>query len=172
MAASSRRVPPGRDWDRTRTVSCRQSSRVDAEKIAQILRMDMIPECYIPSAHVRGIRNMVRQHVRLTQARTRVANRVHNLLDAHGEAIHAAHVYSQKALLYLDALRRGNEQDEFVLRQCTRRLRHYTSEIMTSQSVSCRVLIRSNSNSANRVKCHFPPNLHIDRKGIRHQCSN
>ena len=45
------------------------------------------------------------------------------------QAIHAAHVYSQKALLYLDALRLGDDQDEFVLRQCTRRLRHYTNEI-------------------------------------------
>ena len=109
--------------------TAKKTDKVDAEKIAQILRMGMIPECYIPSAHVRGIRNMVRQHVRLTQARTKVANQVHNLLDAHGEAMHTAHTYSQKALFYLDALRLGSEQDEFVLRQCTRRLRHYTSEI-------------------------------------------
>ena len=109
--------------------TAKKTDKVDAEKIAQILRMGMIPECYIPSAHVRGIRNMVRQHVRLTQARTKVVNQVHNLLDAHGESVYAVHVYSQKALLYLDALRLGSEQDEFVLRQCTRRLRHYTSEI-------------------------------------------
>ena len=107
----------------------KKTDKVDAEKIAKVLRMDMIPECHVPPAHVRGIRNMVRQHVRLTQARTRVVNQIHSLLDAHGEAVHAANVYSQKALSYLDALRLGNDQDEFVLRQCTRRLRHYTGEI-------------------------------------------
>ena len=109
--------------------TAKKTDKVDAEKIAKMLRMDMIPECYIPSAHVRGIRNMVRQHVRLTQARAKVVNQIHSLLDAHGEAIHTVHVYSQKALSYLDALRLGNDQDEFVLRQCTRRLRHYTNEI-------------------------------------------
>ena len=110
--------------------TAKKTDKVDAEKIAKILRMDMIPECHIPPARVRGIRNMVRQHVRLTQARTKVVNQIHNLLDAHGEAVRAANVYSQKALSYLDALRLGNDQDEFVLRQCTRRLRHYTSEIV------------------------------------------
>ena len=49
----------------------KKTDKVDAEKIAKVLRMDMIPECHVPPAHVRGIRNMVRQHVRLTQARTK-----------------------------------------------------------------------------------------------------
>jgi len=107
----------------------KKTDRIDAEKIAQILRMGSIPECYVPPAHTRGVRNMVRQHVRLAQARTRVVNQVHNLLDAHGRAVPAANTYSLKALSYLDALSLGNAQDDFVLRQCTRRIRHYTSEI-------------------------------------------
>ncbi|MCG8530871.1 MAG: IS110 family transposase [Desulfovibrionales bacterium] len=107
----------------------KKTDKVDAEKIARILRMDSIPECYVPSAHTRGVRNMVRQHVRLAQARTRVINQVHNLLDAHGKAVHAANMYSHKALSYLDLLGLGDAQDDFVLRQCVRRIRHYTSEI-------------------------------------------
>lgn len=107
----------------------KKTDKVDAEKIAQVLRMGMIPECYIQSMRVRDIRNMVWQHVRLMQARIRVVKQIHSLLDAHGEAIHVTNVYSQKALFYLDALCLDNDQDEFVLRQCTRRLRYYTSEI-------------------------------------------
>lgn len=38
-------------------------------------------------------------------------------------------MYSHKALSYLDALSLGDAQDDFVLRQCVRRIRHYTSEI-------------------------------------------
>ena len=107
----------------------KKTDKVDAEKIAQVLRMGSIPECYVPSAHTRGIRNMVRQHVRLVQARTRVVNQVHNLLDAHGRAVHAATAYSQRALSYLDSLSLGDAQDDFVLGQCARRIRHYTAEI-------------------------------------------
>lgn len=106
-----------------------KTDEVDAEKIARVLRMDMIPECYIPNAHIRSIRNMVRQHIRLTQARTKVVNQVHSLLDAHAKPMNAVHVYSQKALAYLDTIRLANDQDDFILRQCTRRLHHYTSEI-------------------------------------------
>ena len=68
---------------------------------------------------------MVRQHVRMAQARTMVVNQVHNLLDAHGKAVHAANMYSLKVLSYLDALSLGDAQDGLVLRQCTRRIRHY-----------------------------------------------
>ncbi|MDE0266258.1 MAG: IS110 family transposase [Thaumarchaeota archaeon] len=107
----------------------KKTDKVDAEKIAQVLRMGSIPECYVPSAHTRGIRNMVRQHVRLVQARARVVNQVHNLLDAHGRAVHATNMYSQKALSCLDSLSLGDAQDDFVLRQCARRIRHYTGEI-------------------------------------------
>ncbi len=107
----------------------KKTDKIDAEKIAQILRMGSIPECYVPPARTRGVRNMVRQHVRLVQARTRVVNRVHSLLDAHGKTVHAANMYSHKALSYPDSLSLGDAQDDFVLRQCVRRMRHYTSEI-------------------------------------------
>ncbi len=108
----------------------KKTDKIDAEKIAQILRMNSIPECYIPSKHVRAVRNMVRQHVRLVQARTRVINRVHNLLDAHGKAAHAANMYSHKALLCLETISLGDAQDNFVLKQCVRQIRHYTSELV------------------------------------------
>ena len=43
----------------------KKTDKVDAQKIANVLRVGMIPECYVPSKKVRGIRNMVRHHVRL-----------------------------------------------------------------------------------------------------------
>ena len=108
----------------------KKTDKIDAEKIAQILRMNSIPECYIPSKHIRAIRNLVRQHVRLVQARTKVINQIHNLLDAHGKAAHAANMYSHKALFYLDTLNLGDAQDNFVLKQCVRQIKHYTSELV------------------------------------------
>ncbi|MCE2498056.1 MAG: hypothetical protein J4F28_03525, partial [Nitrosopumilaceae archaeon] len=58
-----------------------------------------------------------------------MTNQVHSLLDAHGKAVQAANVHSQKSLFYLDSLCLGSAQDGSVLRQCVRRIRRYTSEI-------------------------------------------
>ncbi len=43
---------------------------------------------------------------------------------------------------------------------------------LTSQSISCRVRIESNSNSTSRVKCQIIPNPYVDRHGFRRQSSN
>ena len=76
----------------------KKTDKVDAEKIAQILRMDMIPECYVPSLHIRGIRTMIRQRIKVVQDRTRVINRVHSLLDKYDVTVDAANMYAKKEL--------------------------------------------------------------------------
>lgn len=93
----------------------KKTDRADAEKMAQIPKVGLMPECYVPTA--RGVSNMVRQYVRQAQAGARVVNRVCNLLDAHGRAVHAANIYSHKALLQMDALNLSDAQDDFVLKQ-------------------------------------------------------
>ena len=107
----------------------KKTDRVDAEKMARILGMGPIPECYVPSSHTRGIRNMARRHVRLARAGTKVTNRVHGLLGAHGKAVQAANAYSQKSPFCSDPLCLGDARDDFVPGQCVRRIRHCTSEI-------------------------------------------
>ena len=41
------------------SVTGKKTDKVDAEKMAQLLRMDVIPKCHVPSAHVRMIRDKV-----------------------------------------------------------------------------------------------------------------
>ena len=127
----------------------KKTDRIDAEKIAQVLRMDMMPECHMPSMHIRGIRNMVRRHVRPVQARTGAVNQVHNLLDAHGKAVHASNAYSDKAPPCLGAPSLGDAQDGFVLQRCVRRIRHYTGEITE--------IDRQSETEASQSECAKPP---------------
>ncbi len=51
----------------------KKTDKIDAQKIASVLRMDSIPECYVPSADTRGVRAMVRQRIRTVV--TRINNR-------------------------------------------------------------------------------------------------
>ena len=107
----------------------KKTDRVDAEKIAQILRMDMIPECHVPPADVRGVRTMVRQRARIVQDRSRVINRLHNLLDRYDTTVDASNMYAIKAMEQLESLDLGSVHDEIVLLQRVRQIRHMTEEI-------------------------------------------
>ena len=74
----------------------KKTDKIDAEKIANIVRMDFIPECYVPGKKIRGLRALVRQRNSLVQDRTRYINRVHSLLDRHDLEINASSMHSKK----------------------------------------------------------------------------
>lgn len=57
-----------------------KNDRLDASILADLLRADLIPACYVPSPEIRALREMTRHHIVLTQAKTRVKNRLHGLL--------------------------------------------------------------------------------------------
>ena len=106
----------------------KKTDKIDAEKIAQILRMDMIPECYVPPSDIRGIRAMIRQRIRMVQDRTRVI-KVHSMLDRHDVTVDAVNMYAKKELRRLESARLKSSHDSMVLGQCVRQIRHLTEEI-------------------------------------------
>lgn len=57
-----------------------KNDRLDATILADLLRADLIPQSYIPNDEIRTLREMTRQHIRLTQIRTRIKNQSHSLL--------------------------------------------------------------------------------------------
>lgn len=57
-----------------------KNDRLDASMLARLLRGDLIPESYIPPEEIRFLRELTRQHIRLTQIRTRIKNQGHALL--------------------------------------------------------------------------------------------
>jgi len=57
-----------------------KNDRLDASILADLLRADLVPQSYIPDESIRALREMTRQHIRLTQIRTRIKNQCHALL--------------------------------------------------------------------------------------------
>lgn len=57
-----------------------KNDRLDAEILTRLLRAGLIPQSYIPSEKIRALRELTRQHIRLTQIRTRIKNQGHSLL--------------------------------------------------------------------------------------------
>lgn len=51
-----------------------KTDKIDAKTLAQLERVNLIPEAYIPNRTVRDQRDLVRHHVALVQQRTRLVN--------------------------------------------------------------------------------------------------
>jgi len=64
--------------------SDKKTDRVDAKELARLLRLDAIPESYVPSEEIRKYRALVRGRSSLVEDRTEMANKVHSLLTEQG----------------------------------------------------------------------------------------
>jgi len=64
--------------------SDKKTDRVDAKQLARLVRLDSVPESYVPTEQIRECRALVRGRETLVQSRTEYANKVHALLSDHG----------------------------------------------------------------------------------------
>jgi transposase len=61
-----------------------KTDRIDARKLAQMVRLNAVPESYVPSEHIREARALVRGRQTLVENRTEYVNKVHELLSDQG----------------------------------------------------------------------------------------
>ena len=80
-----------------------KSDKVDARILADLLRMDMIPECYIPDNSIRDIRDIVRRRYYLVCLRTMLKNKIYAELDKRW--IDYSNIFTIKGKMYLRSLR-------------------------------------------------------------------
>jgi transposase len=62
----------------------KKTDRVDAKELARMVRLNSVPESYVPSDEIREARALVRGRQKLVENRTEYANKVHGLLSDHG----------------------------------------------------------------------------------------
>jgi len=60
-----------------------KTDKIDSETLAHLLRADLIPQAYAPSADVRARKRVLRQRMFLVRVRTMVKNRIKALLAQH-----------------------------------------------------------------------------------------
>jgi transposase len=92
-----------------------KTDKVDARVLAQLLRADMLPLCFVPSRMQRDRRQFIRHRVHLVKMGTEVKNRIHALLDKHGLRCPYPTLFSKKGVEWLRSLRLGFT-DDAVLR--------------------------------------------------------
>jgi transposase len=92
-----------------------KTDKVNARVLAQLLRADMLPLCFVPTRRQRDRRQFIRHRISLVRMRTEVKNRIHALLDRHGLRCPYPTLFSKKGVRWLRSLRLGFT-DDAVLR--------------------------------------------------------
>jgi transposase len=88
-----------------------KTDRVDARALAQLLRSDMLPLCWVPSGEQRDKRGFIRHRMGLVKTRTEVKNRIHALLEKHGLRCPCSTLFSKKGVKWLRGLDLGFMDD-------------------------------------------------------------
>lgn len=61
-----------------------KTDSVDAETLAQLLRVGLLPEAHQVSAEMRGARDLLRTRIRMVERRTAIKNSIARILEKHG----------------------------------------------------------------------------------------
>ena len=69
---------------------------IDACKIADLARINMLPRCYVASADIRDNRQLLRHMISLVQDRTQVINLACSLLDKYDVGIDGSGIHTKK----------------------------------------------------------------------------
>jgi len=83
--------------------SKRKNDRVDAQKLAKLLLLDMVPPVHVPSIDVRAWRSLILLRQRLLQQVVRAKNQIRGVLREH-DIVGAKWLWSKKQLAWLETL--------------------------------------------------------------------
>lgn len=99
-----------------------KSDKVDSSTLADLLRADLIPRCYVPPSEVRAARNMVRMHMNLVKDRTRIKNRIHSVLHKYEVSeFEGSDKFGRSGMDWLKRLKLS-EDDQLILNTHIRQL--------------------------------------------------
>jgi len=80
----------------------KKTDRNDAEILADLLRTNMLPACYIPPKEVREIRDIVRHRRALVETNTVIRNKIRAILTRDGICFPYDDILAKKSLKWLD----------------------------------------------------------------------
>jgi transposase len=81
-----------------------KTDKVDAEVLAQLLRTNFLPECYLAPRELREARDLLRYRITLVHIRSGVKNRVHALLTRLGKYHSYSDLFGKQGRSFLSSL--------------------------------------------------------------------
>ena len=78
-----------------------KTDKLDAAKLANLLRGGYITECYVPDRRIMDLRELVRHRAALVRMRTKLKNKIHSIVLMKGIKISSKHCSFTQVLLVL-----------------------------------------------------------------------
>jgi transposase len=83
----------------------KKTDKVDARKLALLLKAGLISESYVPPGYLREMRALVRHRLSLVRLRTMQKNKVHAILDKYGYRCERSDLYGKAGRAWLGRLK-------------------------------------------------------------------
>lgn len=106
-----------------------KTDKIDARTLAHLLRADLVAQCHVPAWKTRDQKQILRHRESLVQDRTKIANRLHNLLDKYDVQIIGIHITGVKNLQWLTEQKLPRTGDDYILHQCIKQIRQLNEDI-------------------------------------------
>lgn len=82
--------------------SDKKTDKTDAEKLADLMRLGVLPVCYVPDERTRELRDVIRQRKALVEVNTSLKNKVRAILARQGLRLPFQDVLGVKAVKWLE----------------------------------------------------------------------
>jgi transposase len=111
-----------------------KTDKLDAVKLADLLRGGYIAQCYIPTRNTMDLRELVRHRAALVRMRTKLKNKIHSIMFMNGTSVSyiGTHTFTKG---YIDKLK---ELNDYRINGCLRIIESLNDEIKT---VSKKILL-------------------------------
>jgi len=129
-----------------------KTDKLDAVKLADLLRGGYIAECYVPNKRIMGLRDIVRHRAALVRMRTKLKNKVHGITVMNGIDDDASEVERTGTFTkrHMDRL---EESDDYRINGCLRVIKSLNNEVNT---VSKKILLLAKEDEIAKLLMTIP----------------
>ena len=106
-----------------------KTDKIDARTLAHLLRTDLVVQCHVPTWKTRDQKQILRHRENMVQDRTKIANRMNNLLDKYDLQTIGNHITGVKNLQWLSEQKLPMTHDDYIMHQCIRQIRQLNCDI-------------------------------------------
>lgn len=128
-----------------------KTDKLDAVKLADLLRGGYIAECYVPNKRIMGLREIVRHRAALVRMRTKLKNKVHSITVMNGinDAldVEGTGTFTKR---HMDKL---EDYDDYRINGCLRVIKSLNDEINT---VSKKILLLAKEDKIAKLLMTIP----------------
>jgi transposase len=126
--------------------------KIDAVKLADLLRGGYIPECYVANKQIRELRELVRHRIALVRMRTKLKNKIHGVLLMKGVRINTDNNNSSSnfSAQYIVKLK---ELNDYRINTCVNIIESLNNEI---KDVSYKILSYARENEIAKLLMTVP----------------